>query len=292
MKTGLLVTLLVLIIIGVGCSTLKPATVLNFVLPANGYTLKQASYGKLQRQQMDVYLPAKDSGKPPIIFVYGGAWREGEKADYTFVAHALTGLGYPVVIPDYRLYPQVVFPAFIDDIADAIQTLDQQAQNLLGRPLQRYILMGHSAGAHTAALLATDTHYLRERGLDTRLAGLIALAGPYDLDMSNPEVIPVFAGATAQAAKPLRNVHRGMPPTLLLHGADDDRVFPLHTQRFAAALQQAGNSVQAKLYPGVDHVRIIGSIAAPLRGLADSYQDISTFLQTAHAIRLPSTQTR
>ena len=109
---------------------------------------------------------------------------------------------------------------------------------------------------------------------------MIALAGPYDLPLDDPEVMPVFPDADPQAVKPVRNVPPGMPPVLLLHGAADERVLPFHTQRFAAALQQAGVPVQVRLYPGVDHVEIIGSIAAPLRLLSPSYADIQAFLAT------------
>lgn len=282
MKTWLVSTLMVILLGGVGFSSVKITDVLNFLLPANHYELKHAAYGSGLRQQMDIYVPRQDTGKPPVIFVYGGAWREGDKQDYEFVAHALTGLGYPVIIPDYRLYPEVRFPGFVVDVADAIQYLDRHAPDLLGKPLQRYILMGHSAGAHTAALLATDERYLQERGLYTRLAALIALAGPYDLNLDDPEVVPVFAGANAELAKPVRNVHPGMPPVLLLHGEADERVYPFHTQRFTEVLHQRGNTVQTRIYPGIDHVRIIGSLAAPLRLLNSSYQDIQQFLASIH----------
>lgn len=282
MKTGLFIVLVFSLLIVAGCSTLKSTDVLNFVLPANGYVLKHAAYGSGARHDMDVYVPKVTTDKPPIVFVYGGAWREGDKADFAFVAHALTGLGYPVIIPNYRLYPQVRFPAFIDDVADAIRYTELNAQRLLGKPLQRYILMGHSSGAHTAALLASDNHYLQERGVTARLAALIALAGPYDLTLDDPEVIPVFPKADPQVAKPVRNVHPGMPPVLLLHGEADTRVLPLHTRRFAAALQQSGVPVEVRLYPGVDHVRILGSLAAPLRLLTPSYGDIQQFLDATY----------
>lgn len=278
MKTGLFIVVVFIVLIFVGCNTLKSTDVLNFVLPSGQYVLKHAAYGDKERQDMDVYVPNTATAKPPVVFVYGGAWREGEKADYAFVAHALSGLGYPVIIPNYRLYPQVRFPAFIDDVADAIRYTEQHAPALLGKPLQRYILMGHSSGAHTAALLATDGHYLRERGVTARLAALVALAGPYDLPLDDPEVMPVFPNADPDVVKPVRNVHSGMPPVLLLHGEADDRVRLLHTRRFAAALQQVGASVEVRLYPGVDHVRIIGSLAAPLRMLSPSFDDISAFL--------------
>ncbi|WMP16666.1 alpha/beta hydrolase [Thiothrix lacustris] len=278
MKTGFAIIVVFILLTAVGCSTLKSTDVLNFVLPTDGYTLKHATYASGERHDMDIYLPKAATDKPPIVFVFGGAWREGDKADFAFVAQALTGLGYPVIIPNYRLYPQVRFPAFIDDVADAIRYTEVNAQRLLGKPLQRYVLMGHSSGAHTAALLATDTHYVQERGVTARLAGLIALAGPYDLPLDDPEVIPVFPKADPQVVKPVRNVHPGMPPVLLLHGEADTRVRPLHTRRFATALQQAGVPVQVKLYPGVDHVQIIGSLAAPLRLLSPSYDDVQQFL--------------
>ncbi|MEZ5450223.1 MAG: alpha/beta hydrolase [Thiolinea sp.] len=274
--TGLIFILLVAV--GVGCSTLKATDVLNFVLPTGQYVLKHATYGSQERQAMDVYLPKTTTDKPPIVFVYGGAWKEGDKADFAFVAHALTGLGYPVIIPDYRRYPQVRFPAFVDDVADAIRYAGQHAEELLGKPLREYILMGHSAGAHTVALRATDGHYLQARGVTARVVALVALAGPYDLTLDDPEVMPIFPNADPQAAKPVRNVHPGMPPVLLLHGADDERVSPKHTQRFAEALKQAGVPVEVRLYPGVDHVDVIGSLAAPLRMLAPSFEDIKAFL--------------
>lgn len=276
MKLMIIISIILLLI--VGCSSMKATDVLNSLLPSSGYDLKEYAYGNGKRQKLDVYLPTKKSNKPPIVFVYGGAWKEGSKKDYEFVAHALTGLGHTVIIPDYRLYPAVRFPAFIDDVADAIRYSDQQAQTMLGRPMNSYILMGHSSGAHTAALLATDSSYLNDRKINAKLAALIAMSGPYDLPLDDPEVIPVFDGVNAQQAKPIANVHSGMPPILLLHGEADDRVLPFHTQRFASALTQAGNSVETHIYPGINHVRIIASLAAPLRKLSDSYTDIKTFL--------------
>ena len=267
-----------LLFLSAGCSSLKPTTVLNSVIPAGSYTLNQYTYGSGQRQSLDIYQPKQASNKPPVVFVYGGAWKEGDKRDFEFVAHALTGLGHTVIVPNYRLHPAVRFPAFVDDVANAIRYTEVNAPKLLGKPMERFILMGHSSGAHTAALLATDRRYLTQRGVRARSVGLIAMAGPYDLPLNDAEVKPIFAGASAQQAKPTANVYSGMPPTLLLHGLADTRVLPFHTQRFAGALQRAGNPVTTKLYPGVEHVRIIASLAAPLRRLNPSYEDVRAFL--------------
>ena len=269
---------IILLVFTVGCSSLKPTAVLNSMIPSGSYDLKQYTYGSGQRQSLDIYRPKQATNKPPIVFVYGGAWKQGDKRDYTFVAHALTGLGHTVIVPNYRLYPAVRFPGFVNDVADAIRYTEVNASTVLGQPMKSFILMGHSSGAHTAALLATDRSYLNQRGVRARSAGLIAMAGPYDLPLNDAEVKPIFAGASAQKAKPTLNVYSGMPPTLLLHGQADTRVLPFHTERFSQALKNAGNLVTTRLYPGIEHVKIVASLAAPLRRLSGSYNDIRGFL--------------
>jgi len=262
----------------VSCSTPRPLDLLNRSLPAGAYTKKQLSYGQHSRQGVDIYLPSSGASKTPVIFVYGGTWRQGNKRDYEFVAHALTGLGHPVIIPDYRLFPEVQFPAFINDVATAISFIEQNSVTALNKPFTDYILMGHSAGAHTAALLATDQRYLKARKVSAKLSGLIAVAGPYDLPLNDPDVMPAFRGATPQQSNPTLNVRTGMPKVLLLHGLNDTRVEPFHTRRFDVALRRTGTLVTTRLYPGVNHTRIIGSLAAPLRFLNNSFADIKQFL--------------
>ncbi|CAA6816503.1 MAG: Alpha/beta hydrolase [uncultured Thiotrichaceae bacterium] len=270
--TGVLLTTIA------GCAVVSPTTAINLLVPSDGYTKQEFSYGSHKQQALDLYLPKTSTSKVPIVFIYGGAWRTGSKANFVFVAQALTSLGHPVIVPDYRHFPEVQFPAFIDDVADAISFVEQQTNTGLPKPFKEYVLMGHSAGAHTAALLATDPRYLNQRRIKAQLTGLIAIAGPYDLPVNDPEVLPVFNTVTAQRTKPILNVHPGMPPTLLLHGLDDTRVLPLHTKRFSAALKKNDNTVTTRLYPGVDHTKIIGSLAAPLRFLNDSFEDIEVFL--------------
>jgi len=278
MNKILLLTFLLVPIILIGCSSVKSTDVLNFVLPSGGYDKQQIDYSIIDRQGIDIYLPKTTIKKTPIVFVYGGAWRDGSKEDYEFVAHALTGLGHPVIIPDYRLYPQVRFPAFIDDIAKAIKHVEDNADKYLNESFDEYILMGHSAGAHSAALLATDRQYLRKYNLKAKLTGLIAMAGPYDLPLDDPEVKPVFAGVSENLSSPIMNIHPDLPPVLLFHGDADDRVLPKHTRKFDKELKKANLSVTTHIYPKANHTQLIGSLAAPLRFLNDSYKDISTFL--------------
>ena len=277
-KSHLFLTSFLIVLLITGCSSMKSTDVLNFVLPSGGYDKQELNYGEHSRQSLDVYIPKTKQPKTPIVFVYGGAWRDGTKEDFEFVAHALTGLGHTVIIPNYRLYPKVQFPENINDVADAIRFVEQQSASILGKPLEKVILMGHSSGAHAAALLATDVSYLKTRKVKTKIAGLIAMSGPYDLDLKNPEVILVFKNAIPKKTNPIQNIKRGMSPVLLLHGVKDTRVLPYHTEHFDNALKHAGISVTTHLYPEVEHVKILGSLAAPLRFLNNSYSDIKAFL--------------
>jgi len=263
-------------------------SILNFTLSSGHYTLqKNIKYGKDKRHKLDIYHPnksistAQGQDKPVIVFVYGGAWKQGRKKDYKFIAHAFTKAGYRVVIADYRLFPQVKFPDFIDDVADAIAYIDQNAKDLLGDVSAGMVLMGHSAGAHTAATLATDSHYLQQRKVRLKLRALVALSGPYDLQLDDPEVIPIFLPVSPEKiTKPARLVHANMPPVLLLHGRKDTRVKPFHTEHFAAALQQAGIEHRVIWYQDIAHIKIVSSIAASLRFINPTYSDIIKFLDT------------
>ncbi|MFZ1389326.1 MAG: alpha/beta hydrolase [Thiolinea sp.] len=279
MKLKLIGFSAVLLALLAGCAALAPAKLLNATIPKSGFELREQAYGSDARQRMDIYLPKqKATGKAPIVFVFGGAWRSGSKEDFLFVAEALTALGHAVIIPNYRLYPTVRYPEIIDDISQSIAYLETHASSLLGEPLQPFILMGHSSGAHTAALLATKPPYLQKFGVKTSVKALIGLAGPYDLPLDLEEVAQVFGKADPQAVNATLNLPAHIPPTLLLHGEADDRVLPKHSRRFAEALQQAPAEVELHIYPKVDHVRVLASLAKPLRSLNPSYQDIRVFL--------------
>jgi len=278
-KTNRLVLLIAFVIFIAGCATVKKTTAINALVPKDGYSLQQLSYGNHPDQSLDLYLPKISKPKIPIVYIYGSAWRKKfSKSDYLFVAQALTSLGHPVIMPEHRRFPEVKFPVFVDDIADAISYFDRQ-NTALPQPFDEFILMGHSSGAHMAALLATDQQYFKKRNLKARLAGLIAMSGPYDLPLDEAEVFPIFNSSSAKRVKPLLNVRRGMPPTLILHGLLDPRVPPHHAERFRDALLRNGNSVTTKLYPRVDHEKLIGGIAEPLRFLNNSFRDVRDFLK-------------
>ncbi len=266
-----------------GCGFINPIGALNKLLSDRGYVLhNNIPYGEAERQTMDMYFSKAPEAqlKPTIVFVLGGAWRSGNKQDYKFIAHALTGLGHHVLIPNYRLYPEVMFPAFVYDVALAMKEAEVIAEKLNGEGIKRFILMGHSAGAHTAALLSSQPSYLQAVNSKAEVSGLIAIAGPYDLDLEDPEVMPVFSPfATPENAKITRQDLTDMPDVLLIHGKKDMRVGVHHAQKLIAALKDADNIVEYKLYDKATHASVIVGLAQPLRFISDSFSDIQDFLQ-------------
>jgi len=261
-----------------GCG---PLTAVNALSPSEHYArLADQSYGDEPRQRLDLYRPADEAPDAPVVvFFYGNGWREASKADFEFVASSLTRAGIVVVIPDYRTYPEVAFPAFVEDGAEAVAWTARNLDGLAGgdRPL---FLMGHSAGAQIAALLALDEHYL-----DTveapPLAGFIGLSGPYDFLPLDPGYMEeVFPEETRAASQPINFVSARAPRTLLIHGTGDERVLPEHSKRLAAALEAEGVPVTLKLYEDAGHARIVAALAPPLQFLADTMADSIAFIES------------
>lgn len=234
-------------------------------------------YGPDARQRIDVYRPRGASKPlPVIVFFYGGSWSSGTKSGYSFVGRALASRGFLVAIPDYRLVPQVRYPAFVEDGAAAIRWTEAHAASLGGAP-QRLVIAGHSAGAYNAAMLAYDGRWL---GSDQpKVRGFIGLAGPYDfLPSTDPVARAAFAGTTDFAsAQPVAFIHKGSPPAFLATGAQDRTVMPRNSDALAARLTAAGSTVVRRTYPDIGHIGILTAIARPFRGRATVFDDMVAF---------------
>jgi acetyl esterase/lipase len=259
---------------------------LDALVPDDGYRVERdLAYGDLPRRRLDVYVPEGLAGPAPVVvFFYGGRWQSGDKGQYRFVGEALAARGFIAVIPDYRLYPEVRFPRFVDDGAAAVAWTRANLGRFGGDPTALH-LMGHSSGAHIAALLALDHHYLAGAGVPAAAIGsFVGLAGPYDfLPLDDPTLERIFAVDDMAATQPITFADRSAPPTLLLHGADDATVLPANSEHLAAALAAAGNRAELKIYPGIGHVGLAAALAAPLRWLAQVLDDVADFLQEAQA---------
>ena len=169
-------------------------------------TAHDQPYGPGGRQSLDVYAPRRiDAARPVAVFLYGGGWERGRKWDYGWVAQALAARGYVVVLPDYRLYPQVRFPEFLNDSAQAVRWAVDHAAAYGGDP-SRIVLLGHSAGAYNAVMLGLEPSYLRQAGVDpARIAGVVGIAGPYDFLPLKGHMADVFGGGDPAATQPVTN---------------------------------------------------------------------------------------
>ena len=174
-----------------GALAIDPAGIVNGVAAFGDYSSHSSfAYGEGARRTLDVYRPVHGAlGAPVAVFFYGGGWNSGKKEDYKFVGAALAERGVIAIIPDYRIYPEVRFPSFLEDAAQAVRWSRDNAANFGGDP-NRLILIGHSAGAYMAAMLALDPRWLAPVGLVPQcdVTGWVGLAGPYDLspDVGDP----------------------------------------------------------------------------------------------------------
>ncbi|MBT8083856.1 MAG: alpha/beta hydrolase [Woeseia sp.] len=262
-------------------SACSPIALLNVSSSSSHYDkTENVAYGDGPRQQLDVYKPNTTvDAAPMVIFFYGGGWRDGDKADYEFVASALTEAGIVVVVPDYRLFPDITFPAFVEDGAMAVNWALDNAERL-GVDRSQVFAMGHSAGAHIAALLVLDKRYLSSQNFGGQpFAGLIGLSGPYDfLPLQNGYLQDVFPQALRDASQPINFVTTDAPTTLLIHGTDDTTVLPKNSHNLAEKLQAQGVQTTLKFYDDVGHARVVAALAPKLQFLASTMNDTKEFI--------------
>jgi acetyl esterase/lipase len=244
-------------------------------------------YGDDARQKLDVYAPPRPGHNPMVIFFYGGSWSAGKKADYAFVGAALAERGYVTVIADYRLYPEVRFPGFVEDGARAVAWVQQHAREFGGDP-DRLVLMGHSAGAHIAAMLALNPAYLAAAGVRPHsVAGFIGLSGPYALVPDTDRLHAIFGMPyIPEDWQPLHFADRTAPPALLLHGEDDSLVDSAHTEKLRDALLAQGVDVETHIYPGRGHVDTIASFTVAARYRTPALKQSLSFL--THIATIPN----
>lgn len=269
-----------------------PLIALNALAAIDGKTrVPDIAYGTLPRQQLDIYRPAgvaPAGGWPVVVFFYGGSWNRGERAQYGFVGAALASRGVLAVVADYRLYPEVRFPDFLADSALALAWGLEHAGDHGGNP-RRVFVMGHSAGAYNAAMLALDGRWLAATGHAPReLAGFIGLAGPYDfLPMTNRDAQPVFFHPNYPPhTQPMAFASSAAPPSFLAAGTTDSLVNPQrNTAALAAQLSAAGVRVSLHRYEHVNHLTLIGAFGMPLRWLAPVLDDVANFVLNAQPTR-------
>lgn len=283
-------SLFCLVLAAIGFGGFSPLSVFDALGPRDTggrLALKDAAFGEGHRHRLDVFTPvAATVNAPVLVFFYGGSWKSGDKEDYAFAAQAFAAQGFVTVLPDYRVYPEVRFPEFLDDGAQAIAWVRDNIAAYGGDP-RKIVLAGHSAGAYNAVMLGFDPTYLRRAGVDPHVIRAVAgLSGPYDfLPFDQQTAIDVFGHAEdAAATQPISFAGPNSPPAFLATGGKDKTVRPENTSRLAQRLREARVPVQERIYPDLGHSDTLLALSVTFRSKAAELAEMSSFLRQ-HAER-------
>ena len=271
--------------LGALASACSPLGALNSLGPRDGGVRRAArdlAYGDDPRQTMDVWIPTRptDRAWPTLVFFYGGGWDSGDKALYGWAAQALAARGFVVFVPDYRLVPKVQFPAFVEDAAAATAHAGRIADDHGGDPA-RLGVIGHSAGAHLAMMIALDRRYMAGAEAPELIRAAAGLSGPYDfLPFDVAASINAFGRAPDPTlTQPVAFVRADAPPLWLGHGAEDTVVEPVDSTILCERQGAAGGRCEAKLYPGLSHPDMLAVFSPLFRKKASVLDDVTAFLR-------------
>lgn len=211
---------------------------------------------------LDLYLPAgAERPRPGVLLIHGGGWVAGSRALHRGFGRLLATHGFIAAAVDYRLLAEAPWPACLDDCRTALAWLRAQAGGI-GLDPGRLALLGDSAGAHLAAMLAIELG-----GSPQAVRGVVSFFGPFDLSV--PAALPwprrcqerLLGGSPLSRAalgrardlSPVELVTPMTPPFLLIHGAVDQIVPPQSSARMAAALTAAGVPAELAVVAHADH---------------------------------------
>jgi len=287
-----IVVALILLVLAIGLTVAftSPPKLLSMVdgLAGGGKGTERVASGVAfgdHGQMLDVWAPALDSEqlRPVVVFYHGGGWVKGDRDAYAFAGRAFASQGFVVVIPDYRKVPEVRFPAFIEDGAEAVDWTRKNIAELGGDP-NRIALAGHSAGAHTAVTLALDPRWLRAAGLrPDAVKAVVGLSRPYDFYPFDKKrsIDAMSQWPEPRDTQPIAWARADAPPMLLITSSADTVVRPYNTENLAAKLREVGAPVEAENYEGLSHENVVMALSKPFRGKAPVLDRSVRFLDRA-----------
>lgn len=253
-----------------------PVTLLNGITPSSSFSkAKNISYGPLERHKLDIYKADKQRANTPVlVFIYGGSWEDGSKDIYKFLAEGFTSEGFDIAIPNYRLYPDAVYPQMLEDSAKAVAHVAKQFPN---RPL---VIIGHSAGGYNALMVGLDKAYLEAEGMSVcdRVSGIVSLAAPTGAyELKAEPFITIFPDRFQKNDAPLAYADAPSPALFVMNGGDDTTVGPKNAQALAAKVTARGGRAELKIYEGVDHTEAVQFLSRHFDGKATLKADIISF---------------
>jgi len=267
-------------ILGLGAlAACAPVAILNGITPSGSFSkAKDVSYGELPRQKLDIYKANTAKVAAPIlVFIHGGSWEDGSKNIYKFLAEGFTSEGYDVAVPNYRLYPDAVYPQMLEDSAKAVAYIAKQYPD---RPL---VIMGHSAGAYNALMVTLNKSYLSGQGVSVceRISGIVALAAPTGVyELEKEPLITIFPDRFQKDDAPLAYVNEPSPKLFVMNGAEDTTVGPKNAEELAKAITARGGKAMLKIYDGLDHTDAVKLLSRHFDGDAPLKADIISFIDS------------
>lgn len=277
------------IVLGFGLTAVAPAVAqVDIMAPFNADPAmdsdvtvlgKDVAFADGDRKRLDIYGPKDATGPSPVVmFIYGGSWKQGSRNDYQFVGRALAANGFIAVIPDYRLYPEVTYPDFLEDNAQAVKWIEDHI-GTYGGDTSRFFIAGHSAGAYNAVMLGLEKSFLRDYNVTMPVKGIAAISGPYDFYPFEYDEVKNTFGVTdnPEGTQPINLVAADEPPILLLQGKSDPIVRVQNTEHLAEKLKASGDWVTEKYYDNIGHMEPVFAIGALWRWRAPVLADMIAF---------------
>ncbi|MGB5078722.1 MAG: alpha/beta hydrolase [Sphingorhabdus sp.] len=213
---------------------------------------------------------------PVIVFFYGGGWAHGTRTEYGYAARPFVEAGYIVVLPDYRKVPEVRFPGFVEDSAAAVKWVQQNIEQFGGDP-GRINVVGHSAGAYNALMLALDQRWLGDKPV-TAAIGLAGAADFYPFT-SKRAIDAMGRFPDPLATQPISFVRKDAPAILLIHGTSDDVVRIRNSDSLYAKQRRAGGDIALHRLEGANHNDLVLALSTLFRGNYPVVTDSIGFLE-------------
>lgn len=257
---------------------------LNRLTPKTSFELvENIAYGLKSRQRLDLYCAKKTlAHRPLIVFVHGGAWQHGDKKDYVFIGESLARAGYDVAVINYHLAPQSIFPVYIDDIAQALNYLNQHQQRL-NISTQHIILMGHSSGAFN---VMSVVYHPQQQAIHCRdqIKAIVGFAGPYHFDYKgDPLAQDAFDQSVPyQEVMPFYFVETNSIKHYLFLAENDQIVKKSNTFDMHQKLLQAGNHSHVAVIAKTGHVTIIATLSSLFSQYFKTKRTLLNLLKETH----------
>jgi arylformamidase len=221
-------------------------------------------YGDGEGETLDVF-PAAEADAPVLVFMHGGYWRALDKADHSFVAPSFVAAGATVVVPNYALCPAVTVEHIALQSAQALAWVWRHVRAHHGDP-SRIVVVGHSAGAHLAAmLLSCRWARLAEELPPTLVQGAMGISGLYDLEpVRNSPYLQADLQLTPAMVRRLSPAFFPRPRGKFhaVVGLDESEEFLRHNRLIRDAWGPTSVPV-CETVPGADHFTILHNLADP-----------------------------